>query len=325
MSHPQEIVALAAPYHSSQRSLLASAYVSGNAYTSTVWKLPEIISSNNNNSSSSSSSSNNNNNAVNVDSYALSKQVDFQHTSRVQRLLWAPEDTTSIFTVTQDTITQHKLDAAQQKPAWSLSNAALFNAAQTNSTVHPFTAGVVDPHHASLCVATAGNHIASFDTRSSKVSHFIENAHSQRIEDVDYNPNKLHHIVTAGHDRRIRFWDLRKPNLPLKILTGHTHWIYSVKYNRFHDQLICSAGADAQVNLWSVLSISSAPVGDLEEHGTESIRDGDKLIKSFQEQEESVYSVAWSAADAWVFGSVSYDGRVVFEQVPAAEKYKILL
>lgn len=41
--------------------------------------------------------------------------------------------------------------------------------------------------------------------------------------------------------------------------------------------------------------------------------------------EESVYSVVWSAADAWVFGSLSFDGRVAISYVPPAEKYRILL
>ena len=29
----------------------------------------------------------------------------------------------------------------------------------------------------------------------------IPDAHSQQIRDVDYNPNKLHHVCTAGSDR----------------------------------------------------------------------------------------------------------------------------
>jgi WD40 repeat protein len=77
----------------------------------------------------------------------------------------------------------------------------------------------------------------------------------------------LLHVFGSGSDSarsRIKFWDLRRPKLPLKILTGHTHWIYSARFNRFHDQLLCSGGSDAQVNLWSVLSISSAPLGELE-------------------------------------------------------------
>lgn len=141
----------------------------------------------------------------------------------------------------------------------------------------------------------------------------------------DYNPNKLHHLVTASNDRRIKFWDARHLRHPLKILTGHTHWVFAAKFNRFHDQLLASGGSDAQVNLWSLLSVSSAPLGDLEDHSAEAVRDGDKLVRSFDENEDSVYAVAWSAADAWIFASLSYDGRCVVHHVPPPEKYKILL
>lgn len=53
--------------------------------------------------------------------------------------------------------------------------------------------------------------------------------------------------------------------------------------------------------------------------------DADVRVRAFDEHEESVYSVAWSACDAWVFVSLSYDGRVVLNHVPSTEKYKILL
>ncbi len=72
---------------------------------------------------------------------------------------------------------------------------------------------------------------------------------------------------------------------------------------------------------WRVAS--SAPLGDLEDPANE--REGDKLIKTYDEHEDSVYSVAWSCCDAWIFASLSYDGRMVINHVPPAEKYKILL
>ncbi len=51
----------------------------------------------------------------------------------------------------------------------------------------------------------------------------------------------------------------------------------------------------------------------------------DRLILTFEEHEDSVYIVEWSAADPWIFASLSYDGRMVINRVPRAEKYKILL
>lgn len=51
----------------------------------------------------------------------------------------------------------------------------------------------------------------------------------------------------------------------------------------------------------------------------------DGVIATFDEHEDSVYAVEWSTADPWVFASLSYDGRLVINRVPRAEKYKILL
>ena len=51
----------------------------------------------------------------------------------------------------------------------------------------------------------------------------------------------------------------------------------------------------------------------------------DTKIKAYDGHEAPVYAVAWSASDAWVFASVSHDGRVVVSLVPSTEKYKILL
>lgn len=184
-------------------------------------------------------------------------------------------------------------------------------------------AGCWDPHHAAQFVAVAGRDILAFDFRSGKLTTHIKRAHEAKIRDVDYNPNKPYHVVTGGDDRKIRIWDLRKPTRPLVILSSHTHWVWNVKYNRFHDQLILSAGTDSAVNLWSVVSISSAPLGDLEDPQNE--KEGDQLIKRYDEHEDSVYSIAWSCYDAWIFASLSNDGRVVVSHVPPAEKYKILL
>lgn len=43
------------------------------------------------------------------------------------------------------------------------------------------------------------------------------------------------------------------------------------------------------------------------------------------EMSEAVYDVAWSAADAWVYTTLGFDGSVVLNHVPSKEKYKILL
>jgi WD40 repeat protein len=51
----------------------------------------------------------------------------------------------------------------------------------------------------------------------------------------------------------------------------------------------------------------------------------DRVVKCYENHEDSVYNLEWSSADPWIFASLSYDGRLVIDKVPKEEKYKILL
>lgn len=55
---------------------------------------------------------------------------------------------------------------------------------------------------------------------------------------VDFNPNKSLLLITAGDDRKIKFWDTRKFAQPVRVLAGHSHWVHSARFNPYHDQLI---------------------------------------------------------------------------------------
>ena len=53
--------------------------------------------------------------------------------------------------------------------------------------------------------------------------------------------------------------------------------------------------------------------------------DVDGKAHTFDEHEDSVYGLAWSTVDPWLFASLSYDGRVVMNKVPKHIKYKLLI
>jgi WD40 repeat protein len=142
------------------------------------------------------------------------------------------------------------------------------------------TTGAWDPHHSrELATADAGN-VKGWDLRTMKTTHTIDGAHAHHIRDIDYNPNRTYVVVTSGDDCKIRFWDLRKGGAagPLKTLTGHTHWVWSSKFNRFHDQLVLSSGSDNVVNLWRVSSISSAPLLEMDGESGDSKATEDTLV-----------------------------------------------
>ncbi len=48
-------------------------------------------------------------------------------------------------------------------------------------------------------------------------------------------------------------------------------------------------------------------------------------VVGWDEHEDSVYGLAWSAADPWLLASLSLDGRVALNKVPKNIKYKILI
>jgi EARP and GARP complex-interacting protein 1 len=138
--------------------------------------------------------------------------------------------------------------------------------------------------------------------------------------------------VRARRGRLLRFWDLRAPGQPLKSVHAHrNHWATAAAYNRFHDQLLATAGSDASVCLWRVSSLSAAPAPPLSDDGGGGGGGGgdgapDVLVRAFGDcHEDSVSALAWSARDPWVLASLGADGRAFAHHVPAAEKYKILL
>eukprot|EP00794_Sanderia_malayensis_P016871 gene16871-18576_t len=196
-----------------------------------------------------------------------------------------------------------------------------------------FLTGRFNPHHAGKQLATAvENSIRGWDLRSSRQTFTIENAHSQTVRDLDFNPNKQYYMVSCSDDCTTKFWDIRNSDTPLMVRNDHSHWVWSVRYNHFHDQLLLSSSSDSRVALLSIASLSSEPFGHLDEDEDNEEDETkpkepveDRLIATFDEHEDSVYIVEWSAADPWIFASLSYDGRVVINRVPRAEKYKILL
>ncbi|CAB3977676.1 TSSC1 isoform X1, partial [Paramuricea clavata] len=198
-----------------------------------------------------------------------------------------------------------------------------------------FTTGAWNPHHGGSQVATANEStVRGWDLRSMRQVYALDNAHGQCVRDVDFNPNKQYYLVTCGDDCKVKFWDTRNPNESLMVLSDHSHWVWRVRYNHFHDQLVLSSSSDSRVILNKIVSLSSEPFPHLddddddEEHREtheSSSPPADGVIATYEEHEDSVYAVEWSSADPWVFASLSYDGRLVINRVPRTEKYKILL
>ena len=58
-------------------------------------------------------------------------------------------------------------------------------------------------------------------TGTMKRTRTLRDAHSQRVRDLDYNPNKPYYLVTCGDDCAVKFWDVRKASEQVVCSDGH--------------------------------------------------------------------------------------------------------
>lgn len=165
---------------------------------------------------------------------------------------------------------------------------------------------------AHLCTFQDTN-VKGWDLRSPTPAWSLDQAHSYLVRDVDYNRNRCHTLASCGDDCLVNIWDLRNASTMLK-LTGHSHWVWSLRYNHLQDELLLSSSSDARVILWWVGSVASEP--------NDRYPDG-KLV-DFSDHEDSVYRLEWSNVDPWLFAALSYDGRLLIDRVPRKHKYNIL-
>lgn len=237
-------------------------------------------------------------------------------------------------------------DIETKQSTWSTAIDPTSSATKASNKLTKITTIRWSPHsNCSIIAAALGNNVYARDIRCKSSSFaFHLNAHSQQVRDVDFNPNAQYYLATCGDDCEYKFWDVRNPTVPAITMLNHSHWVWSIRYNQFHDQLVLTCSSDSRVNLTRINSLASQPFGqmvdpdesDLSEAGDQNsisnnttsntgqnkLEDG--LICSFEEHEDSVYAAEWSASDPWIFASLSYDGRLVINKVPKKEKFSLL-
>lgn len=214
------------------------------------------------------------------------------------------------------TVTDHQILLS------NLTESSVKTVAEVNNKNQPkFTTGKWCLHHqGNQFIVLSDTTIRSYDVRDFNQSAWtIDNGHSQLIRDLDCNNNKQATIVTASDDGCIKIWDFRNTKEAVFSCHEHSHWIWSVRFNKFHDQLLLSCSSDCKVNLISAFSVSSESTNYRESEQPPG------LLESWSLHEDSVYGTEWSSADPFVFCSLAYDGRVIIQTVPKNIKYDVLL
>eukprot|EP00884_Botryococcus_braunii_P002201 jgi/Botrbrau1/11982/Bobra.0115s0018.1 len=228
---------------------------------------------------------------------------------------------------------------------WSLSGGGT-SAEQLETARAPdllqFWAVTWDPHDPNRLCTAAGNNIQVWDCRTMEKTGELEGAHIMPVRDIDFAKIQSHLLASGGDDHKVCIWDLRmvghRKTAPLQQRREHSHWVWQARFNPSHDALLLSSSSDCIINLWYLPGLSGDSPGEgkaareaspPKSHITSSLASRGharhEAAQSYDDHDDSVYGVAWSSSDPWVFASVSYDGRLAINHVPSQVKYKILL
>eukprot|EP00049_Salpingoeca_infusionum_P003328 m.65637 g.65637 ORF g.65637 m.65637 type:complete len:399 (-) comp12066_c0_seq2:866-2062(-) len=270
--------------------------------------------------------------------------VEFPGTLTPSAMAWHPNRNTFALVGTGGVASTFSIESVDRaKPLWHGKVPHSDTLAQLSASALPISSwpshcACWDPHQGgNTIVVGVGSAVIGCDSRNGKEVYSIPHAHTQTVRAIHVNPNKQYTIITGGQDGYIRVWDTRHPEACLAQLQHHTHWVYAVQYNPFHDMLILSAGSDAKVLLNCIASqCSGHPSADLTDEATDEDMSPEQLalreqmktdcvLASSDEHEDSVYAACWSQSEPWTFASLSFDGRIIIGRVPRAIKYSILL
>ncbi|XP_047976185.1 WD repeat-containing protein DWA2-like [Salvia hispanica] len=281
-SHPNEIWDLAScPF---DQRIFSTVFCSGETYGAAVWQIPELYGQ--------------------LSSPQLESIASLDgHTSKLRCVLWWPTGRHDKLV----SIDEHNLFL------WSLDTSKKTAQVQSQESAgmrHYLTGGAWDPHDFQMVSLTCDSSVQLWDLRTMKKTDSIDRAH---VRNVDYDMKKRYMLVTAEDDSGIHIWDLRKLKSPVADLPGHSHWTWTVKCNPTYEDVILSAGTDSAVNLW--LASPSIHDDSVQDSSLTSQNRTEPLLNSYNDYEDSVYGLAWSSREPWIFASLSYDGRVVVESI----------
>ncbi|CAN0871741.1 WD repeat-containing protein DWA2 [Linum grandiflorum] len=287
-SHPNEIWDLrSCPF---DQRIFSTVYSTGESYGAAVWQIPELYGQQN--------------------SPQLEKVAFLDaHVRKIKCVLWWPSGRSDkVVSIDEENLFLWSLDSSRKT--------AQVQSKESAGTLHYLSGGAWDPHDVNSLAATCESSVQFWDLRTMKKTNSIDVSH---VRTTDYDPKKDHILVTAEDETGIHVWDLRMTKAPIQELPGHTHWLafavtWAVTCNPEYDGIILSGGTDSAVNLWLASTETS---DELKSQSVDysSTPKVDPLVNSYTDYEDSVYGLAWSSREPWIFASLSYDGRVVVESI----------
>ena len=157
--------------------------------------------------------------------------LDGKEDAEVAHLLWQPNDGNKIVTISTDS----QIDVWDFSSSGKIQN--ISHCGPIMKVHNQVTTSNWSPHHGTNQVAVAmETNLQIVDLRSLNKGAIlgIENAHSEPVRDLDFNPNRQYYLATCGDDGFTKFWDIRNVHSPVLSRQDHYHWYGSLISIHFH-------------------------------------------------------------------------------------------
>jgi len=165
----------------------------------------------------------------------------------------------------------------------------------------------VDWHHRDMnLVGSVGDDraIMIWDVRNinpDKAVHRVEDAHSDDINSIAFNPVNEYIFATGSADKTIGLWDMRNMKDPLQRFRGHTDQVYNVTWAPFNETILASCSTDRRVGIWDLSRIGMDQTPEDAEDGPP------ELLFLHGGHTSKVSDISWNMNDEWTVASVSED------------------
>jgi len=166
----------------------------------------------------------------------------------------------------------------------------------------------------------------------------VRGGHSHWTTRAIYNPFHDQLVLTGGSDGIANLWRISScSSAPLLELNGNEEDDGEISEGDGGDDMEDGKSKDAATNegeeytrakdYWAPKSDDGEDESEEEDISKSSRNESnaqDIRVTRF-ECSDVTADLAWSAADPWIYATLSYDGAIVVHHVPSKEKYKILL
>ncbi|KAL6219209.1 hypothetical protein ACLB2K_012415 [Fragaria x ananassa] len=142
-----------------------------------------------------------------------------------------------------------------------------------------------------------------WDFRTNRAQQTVK-VHEKEVNYLSFHPCNEWVLTTASSDTTVGLFDMRKLNVPLHALSGHTEEVFQVEWDPNHDAVLASYAGDRRLIVWDLNRIGDEQLeGDSDDGPPE-------LLFQHGGHQARISDFSWNKEVPWTISSVAEDNTL---------------